>query len=182
MLAAVDPGAPRAHDLRLFGVSLATTRRWLKRRRETGEVAPRPSPGRTPSICKEEERRGAKRAVAAAGGEPGGHAGAPLRAVGARARGEGVSLDDEPRRRARARVDLQAKTVGAAERDEGERRRWRERVGRLDPKKLVFVDECGSNVGLVPLRARAPKGERAYGKAPRRRNRGPNTTTLLARA
>lgn len=40
------------------------------------------------------------------------------------------------------------------------------------------MDECGSNVGLAPLRARAPKGERAFGKAPR--NRGKNTTLLAS--
>ena len=48
----------------------------------------------------------------------------------------------------------------------------------LDPSRLVFVDECGTNVGLAPLRARAPKGERAFGKAPR--NRGKNTTLLAS--
>lgn len=40
------------------------------------------------------------------------------------------------------------------------------------------MDECGTNVGLAPLRARAPKGERALGKAPR--NRGKNTTLLAS--
>ena len=34
-------------------------------------------------------------------------------------------------------------------------------------ERLVFVDECSTNVRMVPLRARAPKGERAFGKAPR---------------
>jgi transposase len=68
--------------------------------------------------------------------------------------------------------------VGASERDEEARARWRERVRLLDPSKLVFVDECGTNVGLAPLRARAPKGERAFGKAPR--NRGKNTTLLAS--
>ena len=29
------------------------------------------------------------------------------------------------------------------------------------------MDECSTNVRMVPLRARAPKGERAFGKAPR---------------
>ncbi len=48
----------------------------------------------------------------------------------------------------------------------------------LDPSRLVFVDECGTNVGLGPLRARAPRGERAFGKAPR--NRGKNTTLLAS--
>lgn len=68
--------------------------------------------------------------------------------------------------------------MGASERDEQARARWRERVAELDPERLVFVDECGSNVGLVPLRARAPKGERAFGEAPR--NRGKNTTLLAS--
>ena len=40
------------------------------------------------------------------------------------------------------------------------------------------MDECGSNVWGSPLRARAPRGERALGSAPR--NRAKNTTLLLA--
>jgi len=40
------------------------------------------------------------------------------------------------------------------------------------------IDECGSNIALTPLYARAPKGLRAYGSAPR--NRGKNTTLIAA--
>jgi transposase len=40
----------------------------------------------------------------------------------------------------------------------------------------VFVDECSTNIALVPRYARAPKGERAFGKAPR--NWGPNVTLI----
>ena len=68
--------------------------------------------------------------------------------------------------------------MGASERDEQARARWRERIAELNPERLVFVDECGSNVGLAPLRARAPRGERAFGEAPR--NRGKNTTLLAS--
>ena len=68
--------------------------------------------------------------------------------------------------------------MAAAERDERARSAWRERVAGIDPGRLVFVDECGANVGLAPLRARAPKGERAFGRAPR--NRGKNTTLLAS--
>ena len=32
---------------------------------------------------------------------------------------------------------------------------------------MVFVDESSTNVRMVPLRARAPRGERAFGKAPK---------------
>ena len=98
--------------------------------------------------------------------------------MGARARRAGLlGGDDEPGDPSLG-VDLQAKTVGATERDEQARAAWRERVACLDPSRLVFVDECGTNTGLAPLRARAPKGERAYGKAPR--NRGKNTTLLAS--
>jgi transposase len=48
----------------------------------------------------------------------------------------------------------------------------------LDAKRLVFVDECGSNIALTPLYARAPRGQRASGSVPR--NRGANTTLLAS--
>jgi hypothetical protein len=38
------------------------------------------------------------------------------------------------------------------------------------------VDECGMHTSMTRLRARAPKGERAYGPVPR--NRGKNTPLL----
>jgi transposase len=57
VLAAVDRGIPREEIVRVFGVSLATIGRWLRRRRETGEVDARPSPGRARSICSRAEER-----------------------------------------------------------------------------------------------------------------------------
>jgi transposase len=41
---------------------------------------------------------------------------------------------------------------------------------------LVFIDETGSHLGLTRLYARAPRGERARGSAPR--NRGRARTTI----
>jgi transposase len=43
---------------------------------------------------------------------------------------------------------------------------------------LVFVDESGMHTSMTRLYARAPKGQRAYGKVPR--NRGKNTTLIAA--
>ena len=40
------------------------------------------------------------------------------------------------------------------------------------------MDESGFHTSMTRLRARAPKGERAYGKVPR--NRGKNTTLIAA--
>ena len=49
VLAAVDRGAPREEVARTFSVSVPTIKRWLKRRRETGDVEAKPIPGR-PSV------------------------------------------------------------------------------------------------------------------------------------
>ena len=46
----------------------------------------------------------------------------------------------------------------------------------IDARRLVFVDEMGTNTSLFPLYAWAKKGQRAYCSVPR--NRGPNTTLL----
>lgn len=48
----------------------------------------------------------------------------------------------------------------------------------LEPKRLVFVDECSTNIALTRLYARAPRGERAYGQAPR--NWGKNITLIAS--
>jgi transposase len=48
----------------------------------------------------------------------------------------------------------------------------------LDPRRLVFVDECGTHVSLAPIYGYSPKGERVRLKVPR--NRGKNTTLLAS--
>lgn len=49
VLAAVDAGKPREEVAQTFSVSEPTIKRWLKRRRESGDVEPKPIPGR-PSV------------------------------------------------------------------------------------------------------------------------------------
>lgn len=66
----------------------------------------------------------------------------------------------------------------ASERDEEARGLWRWLASRFDARRLVFVDESGFNTSMSRLRARAPKGKRAYGKVPR--NRGKNQTLIAA--
>ncbi len=50
LLGAIDAGLPLAEGARLFGVCPSTIRRWRQRQRQTGSVAARPRPGRTPRI------------------------------------------------------------------------------------------------------------------------------------
>jgi transposase len=72
----------------------------------------------------------------------------------------------------------QKKSPVASERDEQARGLWRWLASRFDARRLVFVDESGFHTSMRRLRARAPKGKRAYGKVPR--NRGKNTTLIAA--
>ena len=57
VLAAVDRGMPRNEVVRIFGVSIATIGRYLRRRREDLDLAPRPSTGRPPTILANLQQR-----------------------------------------------------------------------------------------------------------------------------
>lgn len=86
-------------------------------------------------------------------------------------------MDDESSHGAPG-VESKKKSLGASERNEEERATWRTEASQLPSDRFVFVDECGSNLALTPLYARAPKGQRAQGSVPR--NRGKNTTLIAA--
>jgi len=72
----------------------------------------------------------------------------------------------------------QKKTVSASEQDSLSRSAWFTEVLKHDPKRLVFIDESGFNLAMAPLYARAPKGQRAYGRVPK--NRGENSSLIAA--
>jgi transposase len=72
----------------------------------------------------------------------------------------------------------QKKSKIAQERDEEARGLWQWLASRFDARRLVFVDESGFSISMTRLRARAPRGKRAYGKVPR--NRGKNITLIAA--
>jgi transposase len=42
-------------------------------------------------------------------------------------------------------------------------------MAAVDPADLVFLDETSTPITLTPLRARAPRGQRAVGRVPRRK-------------
>ena len=56
-LAAVDRGVPRKETVGIYGVSLATLKRWLKRREETGSSAPSRRPGMRRLVGADAEER-----------------------------------------------------------------------------------------------------------------------------
>jgi transposase len=67
-------------------------------------------------------------------------------------------------------LSLKKKSRHAAERDTPEvrkgRRRFRKEVEKIEPKRLVFVDETGDTTAMTPTRGRAPRGERVGASGP----------------
>ena len=57
------------------------------------------------------------------------------------------------------------------------RARWQRHQGRIDPRRLVFVDETWAKTNMAPLRGWAPKGVRLPGRAPFRSEK---TLTFVA--
>ena len=46
------------------------------------------------------------------------------------------------------------------------RSRWQKHPGRIDPRRLVFIDETWAKTNMEPLRGWAPKGQRLRAKVP----------------
>jgi transposase len=57
------------------------------------------------------------------------------------------------------------------------RAQWKAYQGRIDPSRLVFIDETWTKTNMAPLRGWAPCGERLKAKVPHRRWK---TMTFLA--
>jgi transposase len=80
-----------------------------------------------------------------------------------------------------ARASASKKTLFAIEQGRADvarrRKRWQAWQGRLDPKRLVFIDETWIKTNMAPLRGWGPKGKRLRGFAPHGRWR---TMTFLA--
>jgi transposase len=166
VLAAVDRGVPRAEAVEMFGVSLATLKRWLKRRREGGDLTPRFSTGRKRHILSTQEER---------------------RALWTQLEANDVAtLERHCELWERRGAKVSVATMSRAVRKLGWSRKkdceycdhgaWRERLRGIDPRRLVFVDESSTNIALAPRYARAPRGQRAFGKVPR--NWGKNVTLI----
>lgn len=170
---AVDQGYQRAEIINLLGVSRATIKRYVKLRRETGQLERKPIPGRPP------KKSTSLRAGLVA--QLGAYPDATLEMhcqFWEQTSGVRVSTTTMSRVIRRLGWTRKKKTIGATERNEEARAAWREQCKDLDATKLVVIDECGSHIGLTPLYARAPRGARATGSVPR--NRGKNTTLIAA--
>jgi transposase len=168
---AVDEGHSRSQIVQLFGVSEATIKRYLKLRRETGNLAAKPIPG-YPPIKVGALQKGLGPQLEA-------HPDATLQEhcrLWEAETGVKVSISTMSDAILRLKWTRKKKTLEASERKEEERQEWRKKAKDLDVNKCRFIDETGSNRALTRRYARAPKGERARGSIPR--NRGKNVTLI----
>ena len=73
------------------------------------------------------------------------------------------------------------KSLVASERERPDvarrRQQWFKYQGRVDAKRLVFIDETWTKTNMAPLRGWAPRGQRLYAQAPHGKWR---TLTFLA--
>jgi len=168
---AVDQGLSRTEIVKLFGVSSATIKRYLKLQRETGNVAPKAIPGYPPRKIGALER-GLRPQLSA-------HPDATLEEhcrLWEAETGIKVSISTMSDAIRRLRWTRKKKVLEASERKEKERQAFRQKIKGLNVNKCRIIDETGSNLALTRLYARAPKGKRAKGSIPRKR--GKNVTMI----
>jgi transposase len=146
MLQAVDKGYPRTEIIKLFGVSRATIKRYLKQRRETGDVNARPILG-WPSKKFAPSQAGLVAQLKA-------HPDATLEIhcqLWEQEHGLRVSTTTMGRAIRRVGWTRKKRRWVPSPRNEEARTGWREQLKQLDARKIVVIDECGSNIGLTPL-------------------------------
>ena len=84
--------------------------------------------------------------------------------------GTGCSLATLSRALSKLGLPRKKKVPRAAEQDSPrvrkKRREFREELAGIDPRRLVFVDECGANTSMTRTHGRAPAGQRVYTDAP----------------
>lgn len=149
-----------------LGVSAASVVKWTQRFRRTGSLASGKVGGHGPFLLEDERGRLLKR------------------------------IEDEPDITVRQLADELAergivvshvsvwnllkreghtfkKTVHASEKDRPDvarqRIRWRRHQHRIDPKRLVFIDETWTKTNMAPVRGWAPRGERLKERRSNRR-------------
>ena len=162
--AAVDHGEGSQREIaRRFRVSLTFVFRLLRRRREAGTLEPKPHGGCPPPALAPDELQ---RLAGLIRERPD----ATLEQLRQRG-GFSCSLTTLWRALRRLGLTRKKKTLHADERGrpdvQKKRRSFRREVKRIEPERLVFVDETGVTTAMTPAYAWAPRGERADSSAPR---------------
>lgn len=164
VIATVERGKASLREIaERFLVDVSTVGRLVRRHRQTGSVEPRPhGGGRRPALGDGDLER-LKELVRE-------RPDATLKELR-----DSLGVDCSAMAVARALKTLgitrKRKVLHDAERDTPEgrekRRAFREEVGGIDPNRLVYVDETGTDTSMARTYGRAPEGERVEGAVPR---------------
>jgi transposase len=156
-----------------FGVAISTAIGWVRRLRETGIVAPGRMGGHRPKAISGEHP-----CLAVTEDQAGLHLARSGRRT-CRTRSEGrlpFCVGVHPCREAQLQ-----KSVVAGERDRPNvarrRAQWIKYQDRVEPERLVFIDETWTRTDMAPWRGWAPRGQRLTAKVPHGRWK---TMTFLA--
>src|SRR5216683_6102342 len=157
VVAAVKTGGLSCHQAAAqFGVGVSTAIVWVRRLHETGSVAPGQMGGHKPKAISGEHRAWLLGRTKARD--------FTLRGLVAELAERGLK-----------------QTVVASERDRPDvahrRAQWHKYQDRIEPERLVFIDETWTRTNMTPLRGWAPRGLRLQTKAPHGHWK---TTTFLA--
>jgi len=173
VVAAVASGESCRKVADTFKVSVASVVKWSQRFRATGSPAARPMGGKPYALAGERDwllKRLAEkpditlRALVAELGERG--IVVSYYAVWHFFEHEGISFKKSLRASEQDRPDVARR-----------RSQWRKYQGRIDPARLVFIDETWAKTNMTRRHGRAPRGERLVAKVPHGRWR---TLTFLA--
>ena len=157
---AIDRGKRPKEVAEHFEVSPASVRRFVKQQQEQGHLRAQLPPGRPRSLSKEQEAALVEQVTTHKDASLHEHCELLSKAIGRR-----VSIMTVQRTFVRSGI-TRKKARQPSERDEVARLEWWAKSRRLDPDKLVFVDESGTHLGMSRSHARSFRGERAYTVAP----------------
>lgn len=149
---------------RRFLVSVSFVTRLLRTHRSTGSLEPKPHGGGNPAALGPEDLERLRELIRQ---QPD----ATLEECRQRL---GASCSTMTISRALRKLGLprKKKVPRAQEQDRPEvqeqRREFREELAGLDPRRLIFIDECGANTAITRSHGRAPVGQRVYASTPGR--------------
>jgi transposase len=149
---------------RRFVVSLSFIVRLLQTRRRTGSIRPKPHGGGHPAALTPEDLERLRELIRQ---QPDATLEECRRHLGA-----SCSLTTISRALSQLGLPRKKKVPRAREQDSPEvqeqRREFCEELAGEDPRRLVFVDECGANTAMTRTHGRAPAGQRVYADTPGR--------------
>ena len=149
---------------RRFLVSISFVTRLLRLHRSTGSVLPRPQGGGNPAALGPEDLERLRELVRQ---QPD----ATLEELRQRL-GASCSTMTICRALKKLGLPLKKKVPRAREQDSPEvqeqRREFCEELAGVDPRRLVYVDECGANTAMTRTHGRAPVGQRVLANTPGR--------------